>query len=271
MPLSLANRAQTTLNGSITAGTNTIYLSSTSGFPLTTPFRVLVYTADLSNIEYMEVTGLSGPNEWTVTRAVEDATRFPAFAFPSGAKVAQVFTRGTWDAMLHATTGHDHSGVTGQGPKLKLDSLSLPFVRIASTDGSHQSIPHNQNTPVTFGQPVVDSYGMWNSGSPTVLTIPSGQAGQYAALLSAEFYPNTAGYRFFNIQRYRSATWTDVGVMNSHPGISTFGARISVLFAPTDFAAGEQARFIAYQDSGSTLTLQSYTPFTVTACMWRVA
>lgn len=271
MPLSLANRAQTTLNGSISTGSTSITVTSAVDFPPSAPFRILVYTADVSNVEYMEVTAGAGTTTWTVTRAVESATRYPAFAFPSGAKVAQVFTAGTWDAIFHATTGHDHSATSGNGPKLKLDSLTLPFVRVASTDGTHQSIPNATNTVVTFGQAVVDGFSMWSSGDPTVLTIPTGQGGVYAAFVSAEWYPSTTGYRFFNLERYRSGAWSPVAVMNTHPGLSTFGARVSVLFTPTDFAAGEKARFIAYQDSGGSLTLQSYTPYTVTACMWRVA
>lgn len=270
MPQQLANRATTTLNGGITAIATSITVASATGFPSSAPFRIVVYNTG-GNVEFMEVTAGAGTTTWTVTRQVEDSSRFPGFAFASGSTVGQVITAGVVNAFFDGTTGHDHSATAGNAPKLKLDSMTLAYCRVQSTDGSHQSIANNTNTAVTFGSAVYDPLSMWSAGAPTEVVIPTGQAGKYAVSISAEWAANTTGMRFFNLEKHNGSAWSTVGVCNQHPGNASFGARMAPIFPAVDMSAGHKFRLIAYQDSGGSLNIMSNSPYSVQLVCWRIA
>lgn len=98
MPVELlANAASTTLASAVASGaTTTFTVASSAGFPApvagASQFRAVVTNASTGVVvEYVTVTAVSGTT-WTVTRASEDAVRFPAAAIASGALVGQVMT-----------------------------------------------------------------------------------------------------------------------------------------------------------------------------------
>lgn len=108
-----ANVASTTLAASITSATagatDTWTVVSSANFPaanavLDQQFRAaLVDTATPPNIlEYIAVTQVTGTT-WTVTRAVEEPTRFPASARASGTRIVMVVTRGVLESFERRT------------------------------------------------------------------------------------------------------------------------------------------------------------------------
>lgn len=123
MPQNFANDYSTTLASGVTSTATAWTVADGTNAPAV-PFRALV--TDGANKEYIEVTAKSGTNNvnWTVTREVEDASRFTKFAFSSGARIIALVTKGAFDSFFHATTGHDHSGATGQGPKISNSGLA---------------------------------------------------------------------------------------------------------------------------------------------------
>ncbi len=91
MAENIANDIETTLNGGITNVATSITVTSSSNFPAT-PFRAVLFDPNVpATREYIRVTNVSGTT-WTVTRAVEDATRFPAIAWSSGVTIAHIIT-----------------------------------------------------------------------------------------------------------------------------------------------------------------------------------
>jgi len=79
-----ANNADTTLNGGISNSATSLIVASSSLFPPTGNFRVLIGS------EVLLVTGVSG-NTWTVTRGIESTT---AVAHSNGERIDHIITEG---------------------------------------------------------------------------------------------------------------------------------------------------------------------------------
>lgn len=95
MPEAFANDARTTLSAAISSTSATsISVTSAAGFPASGNYRIRI------DDEFLLVTGGQGTTTWTVTRAVEDASRFPATTHANGAVVSQVMTVGGLDQKI---------------------------------------------------------------------------------------------------------------------------------------------------------------------------
>jgi hypothetical protein len=149
-----ANVASTTITAEITAVQSVFSVTSSANFPaanttLEQEFRAaFVDTATPPNIlEYIAVTNVSGTS-WTVTRAAEDATRFPAAIRGVGTRVVMLVTRGVLESFERRsrTVGHnvlDYGAVgnshhnTGGGAD---DTIALQDAIDDSRGGGGQSI-----------------------------------------------------------------------------------------------------------------------------------
>lgn len=94
----LANPVETTIAGTgLAAGTTTtMTVASSANFPAVTTgagtfFRAVITDAEDTIYEYIKVTNISGTT-WTIERATEDSTRFPASARAVGLRVVLVAT-----------------------------------------------------------------------------------------------------------------------------------------------------------------------------------
>jgi hypothetical protein len=143
MPQSFGNLAATTLSGGITNVATSLTVASASGFPSAAPFRIVL--SDGTNYELLEVTAGAGTTTWTVTREVEDSSRFPKRAWNNGDRVTQVVTAGALASFFNATTGHTHDGTTGNGPR-------VPYLNV--TGSAYVRVRHNANQSVATGTAV---------------------------------------------------------------------------------------------------------------------
>lgn len=112
MAENIANDIETTLNGAINSSVSSITVTSSSNFPVT-PFRAVLYDPAIPNTrEYIRVTNVSGTT-WTVTRAVEDSTRFPAVSWSSGVTIAHIITAAGFAEAVLGTLGYTPANKAG--------------------------------------------------------------------------------------------------------------------------------------------------------------
>ena len=246
MPQQLANRATTTLSSGITNSGTSLSVASATGFPASAPYRIVMYDTN-GNIEFMEVTAGAGTTTWTVTRGVEDASRFPAFGFASGAVIAQVLTAGAFNSFFHATTGHDHSGVAGQGPKLGHEYITTPYVVAKAT--SQQTWATGFNT-VGFHADDADPFNMYTPGNSHITL---NKAGLW--LLSGSVPSLTAGITgMLSLVLNAGGVW--VGPHNNYynnynaPGLNCFGL----------YSAALNDTVYLWIDNSSNVSISSYNP-----------
>jgi hypothetical protein len=98
MAESYSNNYETTLNGAINNSTTSIVVTSATGKPPSTPFRIIAKGEGGNGDEIMTVTAVSGTT-YTVTRASEaTAGDQTAYAHSSGATIAHVLTAASLSA-----------------------------------------------------------------------------------------------------------------------------------------------------------------------------
>lgn len=238
MPLQLANRAQTTLASGITAGATSITVSSATGFSTSVPFRVLVLDSSGANAEFMDVTAVAGTT-WTVTRAVEDATRFPAYAFPSGSAVAQVLTAGVLKSLLST------------------ESVVAPYCTVVTQTNTTQTFLSNGvATALLYDAEAADNYSMFPGSMSGGLPVFAGairlaysglwefnasiifNAAALTGPCSAAFYNETQFKWFGGDDRYYSN--------RTNPSLSVVGK--------TPANANDEIRVYVVNNSGTSLT-----------------
>lgn len=121
MAYGFANAYTTTLSGAITSGATSLTVSSDLPTALVVPFMCRIDT------EYLKVTAVSGTGNriWTVERAAEESTRFPAASHSDGASVNHVLTGATLRQIKQST-----ANVWGVGhlPVWAINSISVDLV-----------------------------------------------------------------------------------------------------------------------------------------------
>ena len=250
MPQQLANRAQTTLNGAILVGATSITVTSATGFPSSAPYRIIVLDA-AGNVEFMEVTAGAGTTTWTVTRQVEDSSRFPAFAFGSGATVAQVLSAGALNAFFDATAGHAHDGTAGNGPKLALSSLKGSRC-YASASGT-QSLSNATATALALDTTDLDTDPSGNAQHSNVTNnsrLTCKTAGDYIIGGGFVFASNATGFRWAYLFKNATTYLDNIGFQ------APTGTGVSALVSLTTFASlavNDYVELFGYQDSGGSL------------------
>jgi hypothetical protein len=115
MPTSFVNDYVTTLNGAINNSVTSLSVDDNLPSDLTVPFRIRI------DDEFLRVTAVSGTGnkDWTVERAVDEPSRFPAASHADGGQVAAVLARRGMFAL-------------GQTPMLAAPPLFLPGAAAAS-------------------------------------------------------------------------------------------------------------------------------------------
>jgi hypothetical protein len=152
-----SNFAIGTLGAPITASQTTISISpitqsnvpsGSPTFPATGNFRIVVQSFDVttqiptSSPEIMLVTAVNG-KQFTVQRAAESSTLFPARAFPSGAQVVHIITAGVMTALEAGGGGgvSSFNGTTGAitlnaGTGASITQSGLGTYTISATGGT---------------------------------------------------------------------------------------------------------------------------------------
>lgn len=147
-----ANFAQSSLSAPITAAQRTISVASAVTFPTQGNFRIVVQSFDpttqtpTSAPEIMLVTAVAG-TQFTVTRAVESSTLFPAIAFASGALVTHITTAAVMQALSAGGGVTSIGGATGA--ILLGTNLSLAGNTLNASGGGGGSIPQSNFTLVS--------------------------------------------------------------------------------------------------------------------------
>jgi hypothetical protein len=126
--------------------------------------------------------------------------------------------------------------------------LNPPACNVArSTD---QTISSAVQTTVTFDTEKYDLRNMWNSGSPTRLTVPSGAGGIYVIGGVIEYTANAVGAR----QCILMVNGAIVGrTFSDNPGSGPAG-RVSFV-RDIALAASDYVEMAGYQNSGTTLSM----------------
>lgn len=128
MPEQFANFASTTLATSVVAGTTSLVVSSTSLFPSTGNFRVLI------DNEIFLVTGVSGTT-WTVTPGAEGTTQA---GHTSGAQIAHILTAAAIKNIPQNTVVADVKrdyGAVGDGVADDTTAIANAFAAVVAKPG----------------------------------------------------------------------------------------------------------------------------------------
>lgn len=125
---------------------------------------------------------------------------------------------------------------------------------------SAQSIPNATYTAVTFDTAILNTAGMWNSGSNTRLTAQT--AGTYR-IGGAVVFPSTpTGFRAVSIYVNGSS------IINTIiPAVSGAGTAVPIPAFETHLNVGDYVQIFAYQNSGGALSLLT-TPMTTVSATW---
>lgn len=224
MAYGFANAYTTTLNGAIDSSVTSLAVSSDLPSALVVPFM-----ARIDN-EYFRVTAVSGTGNrtWTVTRAAEESTRFPAASHSNGASVNHVLTGAalrTFQIAPRARVNHNTSQTAATGG---FTTLAFNSER-KDTDGFHDTATNNSR-----------------------LTVPSGLGGGYIMGGHVDFdTASTTGKRALGI-RVNGTTFI---AYQEIPGASS--ARKISLTTEYDLADGDYIELLFWQDSGGTRTIES--------------
>lgn len=138
------------------------------------------------------------------------------------------------------------------GSNHNVTAASFSMVRISEQHGAHvhttsnKSIANNSVTAVSFDAAVQDDNSFWSGGSPTKLTVPTGQDGWYVMSQANQWQSNTGNsrtteFRVNGSTIYRGHTSRVTSAIDHHTGSS---------FA-TYLAAGDYVEVIAFQAFGS--------------------
>lgn len=187
--------AETTLNGSITAGNTSIQVASVTGFPALTPYT-LALDYESANEELVEVTNAAGTT-LTVTRAIDSTS---AGSHNAGARVRHVSSaRDFTDSRNHENSTMDVHGidptsdVVGTNDTQTLSNKTLTAPTINGTVGgtasfSNTTINNGTLTGTVSGNPTFDgepNFEQANFVAPAAAVVPVqvvGAASQTAAL-----------------------------------------------------------------------------------------
>ncbi|HET8683483.1 MAG TPA: hypothetical protein VFM54_16680 [Micromonosporaceae bacterium] len=121
-----------------------------------------------------------------------------------------------------------------------------PPSAIATRTGAAQSVPNATFTAITLDTEVADNDGLWDSGSPTVLTMS--EDGLWLAGGHLLFASNATGYRQADLQR-NATTFETSDVKAAVSGVATSVHATGLLL----LAASDTLRILAYQTSGGAL------------------
>jgi hypothetical protein len=132
---------------------------------------------------------------------------------------------------------------------------AIPAARVRNTAAAGTSIPSSSLLTVTYD---VEDYDVGALHNPTTNTgrLTAPVAGKYLITASVRWSQNTVGRRVLILERG--------GSLSDQPGRDTVSPNMSGSFGPEQtvetvcqLAAGDFITVIAYQDSGSTLTLEN--------------
>jgi hypothetical protein len=131
-----------------------------------------------------------------------------------------------------------------------LDDLALPHAAVTLGE----SVPNNAITLLTPTAELLDVGGMWDSGSPTIVTIPADEDGWWEVGIVARWASQVTAAGQRNVRIYKngaeemSFTWPAVSNLNS-TNIPVSGVY------PLSLAGGDQISFYGFQNSGGALSI----------------
>ena len=116
---------------------------------------------------------------------------------------------------------------------------------------ANESIPAGGvNTTVAWDAVDDNTWGSWNAGSPSLLTVPF--SGRFVAILNIRFAANATGNRF--IQVVRTSDSKALGSLQN--AAATVSTRMSLTTAPFTLAAGDSVYAQVNQTSAGALNIE---------------
>ena len=160
------NDPGTTLAAAITStGATTISVSSSTGYPSTGNFRILVDT------ELMLVTSVSGTT-WTVTRGIESTT---AATHLNGVAVNHILTQGALDAIrINMNSSGTYASLPSSpksGDNYTPSDVTSNYNLLYTGSSWQSSLAINQNVSLP---PTASNWGWLNQGGATITDLASG-------------------------------------------------------------------------------------------------
>lgn len=126
--------------------------------------------------------------------------------------------------------------------------------------GGNQSISNSTTTVVTFDSEFIDTNGFHSTSTNTDrLTVPTGYAGKYLVIATANFAGNSTGIRQLLLYKNTTVVAENVIATNSSGGSTNANAQIIV-----DLAVGDYVTFSVWQNSGGALNIQGWSGGTYT-------
>lgn len=194
-----ANDFSTTLNAGITSGVTALTVTTDKPSALTVPFYIRI------DDELLKVTATSGAGnrDWTVTRAAEEATRFPAASHSAGATVEQVVTASLLNDIPESGTAFPASPSTYD--RFFRTDLALDFyydgTRWLTTQVFERTVPTAEGitATATFARLSSDSaLDLWilDIRITTRISTATNDASNYWTIAAAKISPTNAGTNF---------------------------------------------------------------------------
>jgi hypothetical protein len=125
-------------------------------------------------------------------------------------------------------------------------------VAVQCNKSGNQSINNSTVTIVTFDTETVDTDGFHSTVTNTDrLTVPSGKAGKYLVVATANFAGNATGIR--QLLLYKNTTQVAENVIASNSGGGSTNANAQII---VDLAVGDYMSYSVWQNSGGALNIQ---------------
>jgi hypothetical protein len=149
---------------------------------------------------------------------------------------------------------------TATGLKWAAAASTPTAVAVQCYKGGNQSISNSTTTIVTFDSEFLDTNGFHSTVTNTDrLTVPTGYAGKYLVVATANFAGNSTGIRQLLVFKNTTQIAENVIPVNSSGGSTNANAQIIV-----DLAVGDYVSFSVWQNSGGALNIQGWAGGTYT-------
>jgi len=133
---------------------------------------------------------------------------------------------------------------------------------------STQAVANTTDTLVIFQDPVSNPRGMWDAGAPTLVTVQSGDAGDWLLVAQNRWLANATGSRAGKILNNGNDTNLNALSTAKLPGQGDGEGTSPGLVALARLAVGDTLRLSVWQSSGSSQSIQTSNGGTFLGGLW---